>query len=156
MIDRDIETWSYAELALAHLAPPYYGNGRIERWCEGMRPLQVDELRKPEIRPTIAGESARLHGTFHPSEALSEHHPNNQPSLWKQLQEWCNQSFTATYPNIPNQTAQLHSLHLKSTPTGLEMDQRHCPTRFDIGVLSQRFTGSQCLVQRHIGSNPID
>ena len=122
MIDRDIETASYAELAAASLAPPYYGrfgNGRIEGWCEGMRPLQVDELRKPEVRQTIAGELARLHGTFRPSDALSEHHPSDQPSLWKQLQEWCDQSLAATFTN-PDQMAQLQSLDLSSMPTELE------------------------------------
>ena len=54
MIDRDVETSTFASLAAAGHTPPYYGrfaNGRLEGWMGGMRPLEVRELSHDTVLP---------------------------------------------------------------------------------------------------------
>ena len=116
LIDRDVETSTYMALAQAGLAPPYYGafgNGRVEGWMEGMRPLQTHELGHPDMARGIAAAMAQLHyGMDVPphlvelSSSSSSDPPGTadeptqpsavlQPVLWTQLSEWYEQAVTA-------------------------------------------------------------
>ena len=109
LIDRDVETSTYMALAQAGLAPPYYGafgNGRVEGWMDGMRPLQTVELGQPEMARGIAAAMAQLHyGMDVPPHLVelssSSDEPTQsssavlQPVLWTQLSEWHEQAVTA-------------------------------------------------------------
>lgn len=92
MIDRDIETSTYAALAQAKIALPYYGrfgNGRLEQWCDTMTVLNDSEMSLPHISASIAKQLATLHKTFQIPEYLKEYHDiNSKPTLWTQLEEW--------------------------------------------------------------------
>jgi ethanolamine kinase len=91
LIDRDAETLTFASLADQGLAPPYYGrleNARVEGWCDGMRPLSVEELGLAPIRRGIAEQMARLHADFSLSDELALVHDPSRPVLWTQLDDW--------------------------------------------------------------------
>jgi len=108
MIDRDIETSTYAALCNADIAYRYRGrfaNGRIEGWLDGYHPLQSHDLIHDEnVSLEIAKEMARLHCLFQPPEGeLREHHcgstngNNNEldvisVGLWDQLSSWMEQA----------------------------------------------------------------
>jgi thiamine kinase-like enzyme len=110
MIDRDVETYHFAQLASQKLAPPYYGrlkNARIEGWCDHMRPLQVEDLNAPDLRRGIATEMAKLHALYRPAaeedgigggdDEDDDDGDDNDDGfgtsqkvvLWTQLDEWC-------------------------------------------------------------------
>ena len=112
MIDRDIETSTYAALCNADIAYKYMGrfaNGRIEGWLDGYHPLQLSDLNNEDVSLEIAKEMARLHCLFQvPEGELREHHcgksnttttttssaSNNNEldvitvGLWDQLNSW--------------------------------------------------------------------
>ena len=96
MIDRDVETSTYAALASSGLIPAYHGrfqNGRLEAWLEGMRPLTDDELLSPSISKAIANRMAQLHATFVVPPHLKSHHDMTKPAcLWTQLNDWMSQA----------------------------------------------------------------
>ena len=100
MIDRDLETSTFAALAREGLAPPYYGRfatGRLEGWMDGMRPLQVRELSLDPIIRGVAQQVALLHTHFHIPADLQEYYQT--PSMWQQLEEWLNQALQNKYQN---------------------------------------------------------
>lgn len=89
MIDRDIENSTYAALAQQGIAPGYYGrfaNGRLEGWCPGMRPLDVQDI--PHHVVPIAQALGRMHRDFRLPSYLQSYHPLDQPSMWTQLHSW--------------------------------------------------------------------
>jgi ethanolamine kinase len=98
LIDRDDETATFAALASQHISPPYFGrfqNGRIEGWCDDMRPLETPDLKQPGIRRTIAVQLAKLHVQFQPTNTSSD--ADTTPGMWKDLYNWCRQAATATF-----------------------------------------------------------
>jgi thiamine kinase-like enzyme len=103
LIDRDVETCTFAALNQAGIAPAYYGrfqNGRLEGWLDGMRPLDVVELSQPVISKAIATQLGRLHASFVIPSHLTEYHdPTKPPSLWTQLYQWLEQATHATFCN---------------------------------------------------------
>lgn len=93
MIDRDEETATYAALCDAKIAYRYlgrFGNGRLEGWLEGFRPLQVYELSKPQISRLIAEKVAALHTQFDLPGLKDGTKP--KPGLFEQLGRWMNQA----------------------------------------------------------------
>lgn len=117
MIDRDEETAIYAQLAQQAIAPPYFGrfaNGRIEGWMENMRALAVRELSDPVIAQNIATQMARVHTEFQPTGSDASGTTTlkpQQPSLFVQLQDWCQQAQVATF-RIQNDIDRAESLQL--------------------------------------------
>jgi ethanolamine kinase len=103
MIDREIETSTYAALAKQGIALPYYGrfgNGRLEGWCPNGHHLQVRELSQPHFSLEIARATARLHSKFViPPELQQHHNPQASPTLWTQLESWLDQALASTFMN---------------------------------------------------------
>jgi thiamine kinase-like enzyme len=101
MIDRDVETSTYAALAHQGIALKYYGrfgNGRLEEWCDDMSHLEVTSLGDAEISQGIAQNLAQLHSQFVVPPHLKEHHdPSQPPTLWTQLQSWLDQALTCHF-----------------------------------------------------------
>mmetsp|Transcript_8427 Transcript_8427/g.11077 ORF Transcript_8427/g.11077 Transcript_8427/m.11077 type:complete len:406 (-) Transcript_8427:143-1360(-) len=112
MIDRDLETSTFAALSDGGVAPPYYGafqNGRLEGWMNGMRALERHEM--VNWIPQIASALAQLHYSFELPAHLQEFH--KEAGLWKQLEEWYAQALGNTYNSEHDQTrANSLNLHL--------------------------------------------
>jgi ethanolamine kinase len=100
LIDRDVETSTFAALARQTMAVAYLGrfaNGRLEDWCEGMKALGVHQMGAEVCVQPIARALGRIHSQFEIPEALREHHdPDQPPTLWTQLDSWWNQANTKT------------------------------------------------------------
>lgn len=95
MIDRDVETCTFAKLAEAGIAPHYHGrfaNGRVEGWLENFTPLVVMDFQIKSNMEAIAKQMARLHHGFRIPEELQEWHDRSQPGLWKQIFSWMEQA----------------------------------------------------------------
>jgi ethanolamine kinase len=95
MIDRDIETSTYAALCRAGIAYDYLGrfaNGRIEGWLEGYVPLRCEDLSCDSTSGQIAKEMARLHCTFTVPEGELRDHHGKEVGLWDQLRGWMGQA----------------------------------------------------------------
>jgi ethanolamine kinase len=121
MIDRDIETATFASLAEQGIAPLYHGrfsNGRIEGWLDEMRALEVREFHDAEIRRGIAVEMARLHSKFMLDAELQKAHPMDKPSMWTQLEDWCQQALDAKF-RTDRDTSLAESYNLKLFPEDL-------------------------------------
>jgi thiamine kinase-like enzyme len=118
LIDRDIETSTYAALAQQGLALAYFGrfaNGRIEEWSD-WKPLTERDMAKPDISNYIAIQLARLHCCFTiPSHLLEYHNPQGTPTMWIQLEEWLksvqNATFDTKHDKQRAQALQLHTLN---------------------------------------------
>eukprot|EP00656_Telonema_subtile_P044587 TRINITY_DN50839_c0_g1_i1.p1 TRINITY_DN50839_c0_g1~~TRINITY_DN50839_c0_g1_i1.p1 ORF type:complete len:395 (-),score=74.67 TRINITY_DN50839_c0_g1_i1:213-1397(-) len=92
MIDRDVENATCAALADANIAPPYYGrfqNGRIEGFLEGTRPMELEDLARPDLSAKVAVQLANLHNFQVP--AVLEH-CHSVPGLWDQIWLWLSQA----------------------------------------------------------------
>eukprot|EP00934_Nitzschia_sp_Nitz4_P007306 Nitzschia sp. Nitz4//scaffold49_size126201//59877//61004//NITZ4_003642-RA/size126201-processed-gene-0.173-mRNA-1//-1//CDS//3329553149//7296//frame0 len=115
MIDRDVETATYAALAEQGVALEYYGrfgNGRLEQWLEGQTHLDCRQLSDPDISRGIATNLARLHSDFVIPEDLQSHHnPNQRPTLWTQLNDWWKKA-DAQYFSDPSEKKRVDALHL--------------------------------------------
>lgn len=95
MIDRDVETATFAALSDKQIAPPYYGrfaNGRLEGWLDGCIPLKKSDLQMMEINMQIAVKMAQLHAGFKVPMELKQWHNEEQPGLWDQLFSWMEQA----------------------------------------------------------------
>jgi hypothetical protein len=101
MIDRDVETSTYAALCDADIAYRYLGrfkNGRIEGWLDGFEALTCTDLATGDHSGEIAKEMARLHCCFHlPHGELRDHHygtdvNETKVGLWDQLSSWMEQA----------------------------------------------------------------
>ncbi|KAL7465651.1 hypothetical protein ACHAXS_005961 [Conticribra weissflogii] len=130
MIDRDVETSTYAALCNVSIAYRYLGrfqNGRIEGWLEGFRPLTVEDLQEEPTSLEIAREMARLHCLFEvPEGELREHHCGKRTSadgeddgempaqagLWDQLTSWMEQAKGYAEFQTPEDTERVKSLKL--------------------------------------------
>ncbi|KAL3795889.1 hypothetical protein HJC23_002160 [Cyclotella cryptica] len=91
MINRDIETSTYAALCRADIAHDYLGrfqNGRIEGWLEGYIPLHCNDLSEEGTSMQIAKEMARLHCLFEVPEGELRDHHGSEVGLWDQLRSW--------------------------------------------------------------------
>ena len=94
MIDRDDETSCYASLCDAGIAYQYlgrFGNGRIEGWLEGFRPLEVKEM--PLYSTQIAAQMANLHAF-----TTTNNDTEEKPVMWNQLWDWMKQAVQG-YPD---------------------------------------------------------
>lgn len=93
MIDRDIEHPTF-EAVTEFLGRPIcygrFGNGRVEGWLEGQRPLDFDEMGQHV--ESIATAMAKLH-TFEVPAALKPHYA--EPGMWSQLWTWYDQAAAA-------------------------------------------------------------
>lgn len=95
MINRDIETSTYAALCNADIAHQYLGrfsNGRIEGWLEGFQPLTFIDLNDECTSLEIAKEMARLHCLFEVPEGELKDHHGMEVGLWDQLSGWMEQA----------------------------------------------------------------
>lgn len=96
LIDRDIETSTYAALAKQGIAPKYYGrfaNGRLEEWLEGMKTLVETDMAIPDIFLEAARSFARMHSNFVIPNYLQKYHdPAKPPTLRTQLHDWLDQA----------------------------------------------------------------
>lgn len=103
MIDRDVETSTYAALAEQRIALGYYGrfeNGRLEEWCDHMSSLAVDEMGVSDISKGIAKSLAIMHAKFVVPSGLTDHHdPSKPPTLWTQLTSWLGQALRSQFQN---------------------------------------------------------
>jgi ethanolamine kinase len=100
MIDRDVETSTYAALAMQGMAPaPYHGrfaNGRLEGWLDNMIPLSPQDMADPLLSHKIAIQLARLHSQFSVPSHLQDYYDPQHPSLWTQLEDWTKQAIHTT------------------------------------------------------------
>mmetsp|Transcript_13669 Transcript_13669/g.26717 ORF Transcript_13669/g.26717 Transcript_13669/m.26717 type:complete len:545 (+) Transcript_13669:93-1727(+) len=144
MIDRDVETSTYAALCNVSIAYRYLGrfqNGRIEGWLEGFRPLTVEDLQEEPTSLEIAREMARLHCLFEvPEGELREHHCGKRASadgeengeaqagLWDQLTSWMEQAKGYTEFRTPGDTERVKSLQLHD----IERELRQILERFSV------------------------
>jgi thiamine kinase-like enzyme len=107
MIDRDIETATFAALGDWLGRPAYIGrfaNGRVEEWLDGYHALSLDEMASPKLAPLIARGLARLHQFTLPPH-LEPHYPK-AGSLWETIAEWHAQASSAdTAPTIAGRSA---------------------------------------------------
>lgn len=90
MIDRDVETCTFANLAIAGIAPEYLGRGanfRIEGWLDGYSPLGVLDLQLRSNSDKVAIEMAKLHSYQVPDDC-KEFHDGSKPTVWNQLYSW--------------------------------------------------------------------
>lgn len=95
MIDRDVETCTFAKLAESGIAPHYYGrfaNGRIEGWLDNFSPLVVMDFQMKSNMDAIAKQMARLHHGFRIPDELKEWHDRSKPGLWDQIFSWMEQA----------------------------------------------------------------
>jgi len=95
MIDRDVETSTFASLAEADIAPPYFGrfgNGRLEGWLDNFSQLVLMDLQIKATTEAIAIRLARLHFGFRVPDTLTEWHNDAAPGLWTQLYAWMEQA----------------------------------------------------------------
>ena len=126
MIDRDVETSTFAALAVAGIGPPYYGrfaNGRLEGWMPApMRALSTPELRHDAILTAVAQAVAKLHYQFQIPQALQPYY--QQPSMWQQLEEWLQQALRNTY-QTSNDAERAATLHLETVAEELAWMRRH-------------------------------
>jgi ethanolamine kinase len=103
MIDRDIETSTYATLAEQGIALGYYGrfeNGRLEEWCDHMHSLEVKEMGVSDISKGIAKSVAAMHANFTIPSGLKKHHdPSSPPTLWTQLTGWLDKALDSQFQN---------------------------------------------------------
>jgi ethanolamine kinase len=135
MIDRDIETSTYAALCNANIAYKYMGrfaNGRIEGWLDGYHPLQLSDLNNEDVSLEIAKEMARLHCLFEvPEGELREHHCGKSSNsneldvitvgLWDQLNSWMEQAKGYTEFKTPADTERVRQLKLDQ----VELEVQH-------------------------------
>ncbi|KAL7504965.1 hypothetical protein ACHAXN_002519 [Cyclotella atomus] len=96
MINRDIETSTYAALCRADIAHDYLGrfaNGRVEGWLDGFTALTCNDLQRDDTSAQIAREMARLHCLFEipAGDELRDHH-GDEVGLWDQLNSWMGQA----------------------------------------------------------------
>lgn len=116
MIDRDVETSTFASLAEYGVAPPYHGrfaNGRIEGWLVDCSPLSIMDLQSQSITNHIAVEMAKLHCGFQVPEELREWHNEKEPGLWSQLFSWMDQAKSIKEYKSPGDDARaLRLIHL--------------------------------------------
>lgn len=121
MINRDIETSTYAALCHADIAYQYLGrfsNGRIEGWLDGYHPLQNSDLSDETTSLEIAKEMARLHCLFQvPEGELRDHHCGTEldvisVGLWDQLSSWMVQAKGYEEFKTPEDTERARGLEL--------------------------------------------
>jgi len=97
MIDRDLETSTYAVLCEAGVAPGYlgrFGNGRVERFLDDYEPLDFDELSNPDTSNKIATKMDTLH-KFKIEGDLKKYYED--PGMWDQLFSWMEQAKTSSF-----------------------------------------------------------
>jgi ethanolamine kinase len=95
MIDRDVETSSFASLAEQKIAPQYFGrfgNGRLEGWLKNHSALMLMDLQTKSNAEAIAKQMAHLHYGYKIPEYLREWHDEAKPGLWTQLNDWMSQA----------------------------------------------------------------
>ncbi|KAL7538508.1 hypothetical protein ACHAXR_008595 [Thalassiosira sp. AJA248-18] len=121
MINRDVETSTYAALCNADIAYRYLGrfsNGRIEGWLDGFLPLHCNDLTHDGTSLEIAKEMARLHCLFEvPEGELSDHHFGTDLNvitvgLWDQLSSWMEQAKGYSEFKTPYDTERVTKLEL--------------------------------------------
>jgi ethanolamine kinase len=94
MIDRDVETCTFAHLANADIAPRYLGRGsnfRVEGWLDRYSPLGVLDLQQRANSEKVAVQMAKLH-SFQVPDELKEWHDEKKPAVWDQLYAWLQQA----------------------------------------------------------------
>ena len=122
MINRDVETSTYAALCNADIAYRYlgrFGNGRIEGWLDGYVPLKCTDLTHDGTSLEIAKEMARLHCLFEvPEGELKDHHFGPEldvitVGLWDQLSSWMEQAKGYAQFKTPHDTERVKKLELE-------------------------------------------
>jgi len=91
MIDRDVETSTFACLSESGIAPKYmgrFGNGRVEGWLDGYCPLSLSNFQDEGTAEKIAVQMANLHFGFCVPSELHMWHNEEEPGLWVQIFSW--------------------------------------------------------------------
>mmetsp|Transcript_36687 Transcript_36687/g.88412 ORF Transcript_36687/g.88412 Transcript_36687/m.88412 type:complete len:489 (-) Transcript_36687:1968-3434(-) len=120
MIDRDVETSTFAALCNAGIADRYIGrfdNGRIEGWLDGFVPLKCVDLTHDGTSLDIAKEMARLHCLFDLEGELRDHHFGTDSGaitvgLWDQLNSWTEQAKGYSEFKTPCDTERVRGIEL--------------------------------------------
>lgn len=129
MIDRDVESSTYAALCNADIAYRYLGrfnNGRVEGWLDGFVPLKCTDLTHDGTSLEIAKEMARLHCSFEvPDGELRNHHFGTDLNtitvgLWDQLSSWMEQAKGYSEFKTPNDTVRVKALELNKIETEVQ------------------------------------
>lgn len=129
MINRDVETSTYAALCNADIAYRYLGRfkeGRIEGWLDGFLPLKCTDLIHDETSLEIAKEMARLHCLFKvPEGELRNHHFGTDldaitVGLWDQLSSWMEQARGYSEFKTPKDTERVKVLQLGKIESEVE------------------------------------
>mmetsp|Transcript_1241 Transcript_1241/g.2006 ORF Transcript_1241/g.2006 Transcript_1241/m.2006 type:complete len:369 (-) Transcript_1241:50-1156(-) len=111
MIDRDLETCTFAALCDAKIAPGYlgrFGNGRVESWLNDYVPLEFDELSDPDTSRKIASKMAEVHA-FEIKGDLCDYY--SEPGMWDQLFSWMKQAKGSKF-HTPEDEARAVALNL--------------------------------------------
>lgn len=123
MIDRDVETATFAALAAQGLAPRYFGrfaNGRLEEFLPGMKPLSPRQMAEPVISQSIARQLAKMHAQFKVPEELTPYHSSSgEPNMWTQLEDWMTQASQAIF-QTEEDTQRAALLRLNQIPQELK------------------------------------
>ena len=135
LIDRDVETSTFASLGQQGIALRYYGrfgNGRLEEWLPNAHTLQPPEM--PLYVETIAQHVGRLHSMFSIPDGLKDHHdPMAPPTLWTQLSSWLDQALQASF-QVASDQDRASTLPLEQLADELIwLQQEVCPTNATIG-----------------------
>ena len=140
MLDRDVETATYASLAHQGFALRYcgrFGNGRLEAYLPpppssssseaggeeegGWTTLTEPDLLVPKISRAIARQLARLHTTYRPPPTSTDSPAEEEaPTVWTQLYPWLAQAKRAHF-RTPHDTARAATL-LSTTNWQHEID----------------------------------
>ena len=131
MIDRDVETSTYAALCDAGVAHRYvgrFGNGRIEGWLDSYETLQKTDFCDAATSNAVAVEMARLHYKFRVPESLQEWHNVSEPAMWTQLHSWMDQAQSYEQFKTPEDDKRARALDLSSIRSEISwLEDEVCP-----------------------------
>eukprot|EP00040_Diaphanoeca_grandis_P000737 m.16336 g.16336 ORF g.16336 m.16336 type:complete len:355 (-) comp10998_c0_seq1:53-1117(-) len=88
VIDRDVEDPMFEAITIYLTQPKYYGrfgNGRLEGWLDGFRPLKMNPVEVADYKQAIAQRLAKLHTIVVPDH-LKKHF--SKPQLWSTIWKW--------------------------------------------------------------------
>lgn len=102
--DRKRENEIFAELSDCGFGPKLhgvFGNGRLEGWLEGRRPLEALEMLRCQFAPLIAQRLAQMH---------QEINPKSDQEVWAQLREWIALGKEVSFPHDATKAEKLKRL----------------------------------------------
>ncbi|CAE8655568.1 unnamed protein product [Polarella glacialis] len=131
--DRSMENKVFQDLSKAGFGPRLFGlfgNGRLEGWLEGRRPLEALEMlqcSEPDFMCMIARKTAELHARIVPTSIGDM----TKVDLWDQIQQWANLAREVSFPDDPVKAGKLAQLDLPAVLAEIEHCQRLLPSRLN-------------------------